>query len=63
MTISYNNIDSNQIISPIKIYIYEKVQVAYVHPPSCSCRELEDPSGPQTCMDTTEGAFGPLSSQ
>ena len=31
------------------------------HPPSHSCGKLGDPSGPQTHMDLTEGAFGPLS--
>ena len=39
---------------------YEKVRVAYDHPPSHSCGEQGDPSGPQTRMDQTEGAFGPL---
>ena len=39
----------------------DKVRVAYGHPPSCSCGELGDPSGPQTRMDPAEGAFGPLS--
>ena len=38
----------------------EKVPVAYSHPPH-SCGELGDSLGPQTRMDPTEGAFGPLS--
>ena len=45
----------------LTICINEKIRVAYGHPPSCSCGGLGDPSGPQTCMDPTEGAFGPLS--
>ena len=35
--------------------------MAYGHPPSCSCRGLGNPLGPQTHMDPTEGAFDPLS--
>ena len=41
--------------------MYEKVWVAYGHPPSRSCGRLGDPSGPQTHLNPTERAFGPLS--
>ena len=29
-------------------FVYEKIRVAYGHPPSRSCGGLGDPSGPQT---------------
>ena len=46
----------------INVLLYnKKVWVAYGHPPSRSCGGLGDPSGPQTCMEPIEGAFGPLS--
>ncbi len=43
------------------IFATRRFRVAYGHPPSCSCRGLGDPLRPQTRMDPTEGAFGPLS--
>ena len=55
---SYNVLCEKKTIA---LYEYEKVRVAYSHSPSRSCGELGDPSGPQTRMDPTEGAFGPLS--
>ena len=43
------------------IFCYKKVWVAYSHHPFSSCRGLGDPLRPQTHMDPTKGAFGPLS--